>query len=480
MPGLLRVYIEESEGTAIFIDFMARNFSFDDLSKNTVRHYYIVYRFLSPHTASIACMCRNTHPRQKVLLKTSYFGYNECMNWVRRIFVYLLSITLLVSLLGIALATSIQIGLTHPSKIENWLNQSNLYTNLVSTITDQAQNAIENDVSGGASISKTTIQQAAQLAFPRSLMQQDVQIFLNSNYAWLEGKTPTPNFQIDLSGAKQQFATQVADSAVLAHLKGLPACTAAQTLALQSANPLLLSCLPNGVITQGAATQVSKQVASSGGFLSNPVITASTIGTKGQNSNEPYYEKLSKLPKVYRAIQDLPWILGIIAILSIVGIVFSSRSKRIGLRRVSITFLISGILLIADKLLTDAGFNRLKDKAFSNVNNHQIQQTLTTFAHYVEAELVKIDLWFGIVYLALAVILLGAVLFTRNRRPKSHEKVKPTATPAAPDTFGTHQPRRQPSPIHPDTDRIRSAHISRTSQNLKKRPNRRPPRGLIQ
>jgi len=404
------------------------------------------------------------------------------MNWVRRIFVYLLSIILLVSLFGIALATSIQVGFTHPSKIESWLDQSNLYTNLVSTITDQAQSAVENNVSGGASISKTVVKQAAQSAFPQSLMKQDVQTFLNSNYAWLKGKTATPNFSIDLSGAKQQFATTIANSSVVAHLTGLPACTAAQTLELKSANPLLLSCLPIGVTAQAAAAQVSQQVASNSGFLGNPVITASTIGTKGQSSNKPYYEKLSKLPKAYQALQDLPWILSVIAILSIVGIVFCSRSKRIGLRRVGITFLISGILLIADKLLTDAAFNKLKDQAFNSINNSQIQQTLTTFAHYVEAELVKIDLWFGIAYVILAIILFGALIFTRNRTPKSHGRAKPVATPTPTtrDTFGTHQPRRQPSSINPDANTIGSAHVPQTAQNLKKRSNRRPPPGLIQ
>jgi hypothetical protein len=401
------------------------------------------------------------------------------MNWVRRIFVYLLSIILLVSLFGIAQATSIQIGLTHPSKIESWLDQSSLYTNLVSTITDQAQTAVANNVSGGASISKTVVRQAAQSAFPQSLMQQDVQTFLNSNYAWLEGKTATPDFKIDLSGAKQQFATQVADSSVLAHFTDLPACTAAQTLELQSANPLLLSCLPSGVSPQTAAAQLSQQVASNSGFLSNPIVTASTIGTKGQSSNKPYYEKLSRLPKAYRAVQDLTWILSIVTILSIIGIIFCSRSKRIGLRRVSITLLISGVLLIADKLLTDTVFNKLKDRAFSSVNNGQIQQTLTIFAHHVEAELAKIDLWFGVVYVILAIILLGILIFTRNRAPKSNGRAKPTSTPITRDTFGTHQPRRQSSPINPDARTIGSAQVPSMTQNLKKRSNRRPPR-LIQ
>ncbi|HVA11202.1 MAG TPA: hypothetical protein VNG32_03460, partial [Candidatus Dormibacteraeota bacterium] len=157
------------------------------------------------------------------------------MKWVRRIFVFLFSIVLLVSLIGEALTISAQVSLAHPNKIEGWLDQSNLYSGISTTIANKAQNSIENNVTGGVSINKTVVQQAAQSAFPQSLLKQSVQTFLNSNYDWLEGKTAAPNFTIDLSGAKQAFATQVAETSVVAHLTGLPACSAAQTLQLKNA-----------------------------------------------------------------------------------------------------------------------------------------------------------------------------------------------------------------------------------------------------
>ncbi len=401
------------------------------------------------------------------------------MKWVRRILVYLLSIVLVVSLLGIALSTSIRLSLSHPSKIGGWLDQSNLYANLVTTITDQAQTAIENNVSGGASISKTVVRQAAQSAFPPSLLKQDTQTFINSNYAWLEGKIATPNFKVDLSSAKQKFATQVAESSVAAHFTSLPTCTAAQTLQLQSANPLLLSCRPLGISVQTAAAQISQQVASTGGFLSNPVITANTFGTKGQNGNRPYYEKLSKLPRAYQLTQKLPWILGIVALLSITGIIFWSRSKRVGLRRIAIAFLVGGFLLVADKVATDAAFNKLKDKALNGVNNHQVQQSLTSFVHYVEAALVKIDLWFGVVYITLAVICFAILLLTHNRRSKPGKGTAPTEL--GHDKYAGDTSPRQPdfNSMSPDAGTVNRAQAQTVHHNLKKRSGPRPPR-LIQ
>jgi hypothetical protein len=402
------------------------------------------------------------------------------MKWVRRTFVGLFSIILLVSLVGMALAISAQVSLTHPSKIEKWLNQSNLYTNLATTITSQAQNAIENNVTGGGSISKTVVQQAAQSVLPQSLLKQSVQTFLNSNYAWLEGKTATPNFKIDLSGVKQEFATKVADASVLAHLTGLSTCTPAQTLQLESANPLLLSCLPAGVNPQFETVQVSQQLANNSDFLSNPVITANTVSTKGLSENEPYYKKLSMLPKYYQLAQKLPWILGILTILSSIGIIFCARSKRLGLRRVGVMLLISGALLVADKFATDAAFNKLKNRVFSSVNNGQIQQSLTSLVHYIEVELAKINLWFGIIYIALAVILFIVLILTRNRKPglTKEAKVKPPTNNAP----AANRPQVQPSfdTINPNTTAVGTTQTPKTArQNLKKRSPPKPPR-LIQ
>jgi len=400
------------------------------------------------------------------------------MKWVRQAFVYLLSLILLGSLMGMALATSAQVSLTHPNKTEQWLSQSNLYPNLATIITNQAQTAIENNVTGGGSISKTVVQQAAQSAFPQSLLRQSVQTFLNSNYAWLEGKTKTPDFKIDLSGVKQEFASEVANTSVLAHLTGLPTCTVEQTSQLESANPLLLSCLPLGISAQSATFQVSQQLANNSAFLGNPVITASTVSTKGLSGGEPYYKKLSALPKYYQFAEKLPWILGIINILCIIGIIVCSRTKRLGLRRVAVLLLVSGALLVADKFATDALFNNLRNRIFSSVNNGQVQQSLTSFAHYVEAELVKVDLWFGIIYIALALLLLAGLILTRNRKPKSSKQAK--VKPQADNAFATSQPQEQPSL---NTIKSRTAAIGPTQAarpNLKKRPpSRRPPR-LIQ
>jgi hypothetical protein len=419
---------------------------------------------------------------QRDLTQIPDFVYNTYMKWLRRVFGYLCSLILLLSLVGIALAISAQVSLTHPNKIENWLSQSNLYTNLSTTITNQAQAAIENNITGGVSISKTVVQQAAQSALPQALLKQYVQEFLNSNYAWLEGKTATPNFRIDLSGAKQEFATKVTDTAVLSHLTNLSTCTPAQTLQLENANPLLLSCLPAGVSPQFETSQVAQQIEDSSAFLSNPVITAKIVSTKGLSEHEPYYKKLSMLPKDYRLALKLPWVLGILIIVSIVGIISCARSKRLGLRRIGIVTLISGVLLVAYKFTTDAIFNKYKGRMFNSVNNGQIQQSLTSFVHYIETELAKINLWFGIVYIVLAAIFLCILILPRNHGHTTRS-IGGTKETLQDNISATDRPKRQPSfdTITPNVATVNSRRVPKaTHQNLKKHPPSPKPPRLIQ
>jgi hypothetical protein len=339
------------------------------------------------------------------------------MLWLRKGFVHLLSLILLVSLIGGAVATSVDMSLTHPAKIENWLGQSNLYSHFLSNAINQAQkSAGGNDQSSTVSLSDTAVQQAAESAFPPSLLQQDVNTFLNSNYAWLQGKTTTPDFTIDLTSAKQNFAKQVGKY-VEVYSSQLPVCTTAQLIQLQnqSVDPLSATCRPANISPATLGAQATRQLSTSGSFLSNPVITANTFHPKDKGQGQPYYQKLSKLPKLYRLTTKLPLVFAGIGIVSIPGIIFIAPRKRKGLRRVGVVFLEAGIILVAIKFAADFGFTKVEHRIFNNSDIGQLQQSLTDFAHRVESSLVKTDMLFGIAYIVLALIAFGILIKTRQK-----------------------------------------------------------------
>jgi hypothetical protein len=355
------------------------------------------------------------------------FDYNKLMVWARKALASLLVLVLLASLLGTALSTSANSALVHQQKVETWLNQSNLYQRFLSNAITQAKtSAGSNQAQGSITLSDSAVQQAADSAFSIKLFQRSLNTFLNSNYAWLEGKSAQPNFTIDLTGAKQNFAAQIGQY-VQEHITSLPVCSAQQLAEIGSASnidPLKITCRPPTLDAQAEAALVTQRVNNSGGFLSNPVITANNINPNGGSSSQPYYQKFSRAPKFYQVAVKLPWIYAVLAVISALGVILLARRKRNGLRRVGGSLVTIGVILLIIKFLANRLFNHLEKHVFNQTSDGQLQQSLTHFLNQVEAQMSKIILWFGIGYIILAAIILILLVLTRRRHSK-HKASKP-------------------------------------------------------
>ncbi len=352
---------------------------------------------------------------------------------MRKFGVVVFSLVLLVSLLTLAFSISSNIAFTHPNRLEKWLNDSNLYGAFVENAIDQAEQTAGTDQSGGISLSDTAVKQAAESSFSSATLQKDISAFLNSNYAWLNGKTSKPNFSVDLSGAKQNFAQRVGDY-VKTYLATRPACTPAQAAQInpQTADPLTLSCLPPGVDPATVSTQVTEQIASSTEFLSNPVVTAANVNPNGSigTPEQPYYQKFSSLPSAYRKATKIPWVAGALVIVSLLAVIFIAPRKRKGLKAVTVTLALAGLVMVFTKFVSDQAFHSLEKHAFNASTVGELQKALTVFLRHAEDQLVKVDLWFGIGYLLLALVLLAILITTRQRGLRIPKRLQ-AAIPAA-------------------------------------------------
>lgn len=363
------------------------------------------------------------------------------MNLVRKGIVHLLSLVLMVSLIGGAAAVSVDIAFGQPAKVEAWLDQSNIYSSFVNNAIKQANTSANGGGQGGGiSLNDVAVQQAANSAFSPALLRQDVNSVINSNYDWLEGKTATPDFKVDLSAAKTSFAQQVGQY-VEARLASLPVCTTAQLpLAEQQLNsdPLSLTCRPAPLSPATEGASVTQQLSNSGDFLGNPVITADTISPNGNNnSNQPYYKKLSAAPRLYRLATSAPLVLGALAVLTAAGVLFIAPSKRRGLRRIAWVLLEAGILLTIMKFATDFAFKKAEDQIFNKASVGALQQSLTDFAHRAESQLVSVNLYAGIAFLVLAVAIFTYLIISHGRQPRAGTKTPapgPKKPDASPDT----------------------------------------------
>ncbi|MGH7193260.1 MAG: hypothetical protein ACREJM_06955 [Candidatus Saccharimonadales bacterium] len=341
------------------------------------------------------------------------------MIWVRKGVVLLLSLILLASLLGTAFFISFNQTPGNPKKVETYLAQSNIYDHFVAYVADQASKSEGGNQSAGTvSLNDTAVRAFAKTSFPSQLMQRGVNAFIDANYAWLDGKTKLPDFKFDLSAQKVDFAKRVGQY-VKTYTAGLPVCTTVAAAQQQiNKDPLAATCRPKSIAPVEVGAQVTKRLSTTGDFLSDPVITAASVNPKGNLQSRPYYTKLSKLPKAYRIAKKLPYVFGVLAFLSMLGIVFIAVTKRRGLRRVGEVLGIAGVLLIAVKFTADATVKKVEDHVFNSAGIGPLQQSLSDFGRRIESSMVRTDLWFGIAFLVLGLIILGVLLRTRTRKPK--------------------------------------------------------------
>lgn len=354
------------------------------------------------------------------------------MNWARRLLVPVLFVVLLAGVYS----AGINSAFSKPDKLKAWLHDSKFYDRFADYVVERASKVTPNPQTAAQVASDPEVVQAAKAAFPPQLLENSVNQFLDANYAWLQGKTDRPIFTIDLTGAKNSFALQLGQYAGK-RFASLPVCTPAELAQFQNPqniNYLLITCRPAGLPANAVAEQVTQQTLVSDAFLKNANVTPETIGetvrqgalqSQGLQPTKPYYQTASLAPAAYRLAQVLPWIAGIVALLTGAGIVWLSASRGSGLRLIAIIAGAAGLVLPISKLVADVAFNRFEQVITGTTNGGQLQQSLLTVAHQAENEIVKFDLWFALVFLALAA---GTFIYLKLSKPV------PIAAPTDPPT----------------------------------------------
>jgi hypothetical protein len=343
------------------------------------------------------------------------------MIWFKRVLVGLLTAVLLLSLISLAFAVSARETLANPNKVSGWLDQSGLYGYINNQIINQAQRAISN--SAQSSQLNPVISSNINLVLPDTTLNKDINSIVVNNYAWLEGKSSTPDFMIDLTGAKQSFATNMG-AYVQTRLVGLPQCSISQSLqAAQTNNPYALTCRPIGVDPASIGAQVTSQIESSGTLLGNPVITASTISPNNDNTGVPYYQKFSKAPTIYQWSLRSSWLIGLLSVICALCTVFLSPHKRKGVRKIGVALLLSGLYLLIIKFASDALTRDVDHYISGSSSLGSLQYIVVGFINRVETAVVKVDYWFAILYLLLALLIFVSlfVLHKRSSKVLSHK-----------------------------------------------------------
>lgn len=394
MAFLNGVDVHKSNCLVVLVHFVAGDFTLDDFGEDTVLHALII-------------------PRVVITLKRKY---NKRMNFLKKVLYQLTGalFKLLLVLVPIIFAVSVVFG--SPKHVETALKESRVYDQIVGVIIDNSKTETT-DATTKDVLAQPEIQATAEKAFNPTVLQGASESFIQGIYGWLQGKTTEPQFTIDLTAPKATLIQGVTDYAKK-RADSLPVCTL-QQLRLLNPNMDLLSlpCRPPGTNTQQVADQFSKQFQDGADFLDNPVITNDTL-TKN-NNGESIGDKLSSLPKAYKATQTGKWVLFALTMFLGALLVFGRRNKQAGAKHVAWAMIGVATFLIISEILYWFMF----DKANQTKPGDTATQTMIIDGSKVLIhDFNQVLLWFTAAYV---VIGAGLLILLRTVFAPDHKATDP-------------------------------------------------------
>lgn len=338
------------------------------------------------------------------------------MQFLRKFLLVL--ITPLFSLL--LFATAFNMGLlrtvNQPANVKKIIADSGVYDTAVNGLLEQAKQ-ISDKGDGSVSLNNPIIHSAANTTFTPQFLQTNTETVLDSVYAWLNGKTPQPDFKIDLTDPKNQFAAAVAKS-VETRAASLPACTATNTPS--DFDGLTAKCLPAGLTPAAAGNEVQANIVGGKGFLDHPVINANSV--KSSNSKRSIFtDQLKDVPKQYQRVKKVPLVLSILTLLVAVAIVFLSSSRRKGLRHVGVSLLVIGGFMLAFAWALNWGVSK-KAVPKITLNNAVVQKDIRNLVTDVSQKIDQNYWFFGGLYAGLGVLAIGSAMAWGGKGPSKKDE----------------------------------------------------------
>jgi len=363
---------------------------------------------------------------------------------IKRLLIHLLGYCFRISVLIFAIACTLVLVFGSPQYIKQALKESQIYSTFVDAFAQQAQKTTaQSSNQGGQAVNQLDITNAAKEALTPATIQSSVEQFVDGTYHWLEGKTPAPDFRIDLQPATQIFVTKLTDES-MRRIKSRPVCTRTQLLQLdpRTINVSNLECLPPGIDLTAAQEQTTAKIVADNEFLRNPVLTASNFSKDAQGQTP--FQKIPDAPKIYHWLILSPWIFGLLAVFFGTGIFLGRRDWRRALRGIAASVIGAGVLLL---IIGGSGMyisaNAVKPqgvlgKLTTNPFQHVIIQFFSSLSHIITHRLFI----FGGTYTLLGIVVL---LVIRRAKPPDPINYPIPPPPGLDTTLFANVPKSSPN-----------------------------------
>lgn len=343
-----------------------------------------------------------------------------------------------VLLVVFALFASTYMVLDKPLTLKNALMTSGVYDVVVEKTLEQKNQ----ELSAALPLDNPEVRQALKDAFPVSYLQSTAEHNIDATYDWVHGTTQKPDYRVDVSQPKETFAANLARLAET-RMNSLPACTKMVEMPVTATDVLEMTCLPPGVPPSLIAANVREQATESK-LLDD--IAAATAAVKGKGG-QSLADRMGFIPKAYGYYIISLYVIPVVLVLSALGVLYWSMSRRLGLRRVGGILLATGFISIGLAILIAwlLGFGA-RSLGNSDASWLALQSRLLEAAHLIGAQLRNWLIGIGAGYVVAGIAVLVLFKFKNRQNAEQNEDLNKSLgyssdIPSAGTTFGPKAPQ---------------------------------------
>lgn len=322
------------------------------------------------------------------------------------------AVTLLVlTLFGLGLVWSIHQTFGTARSVEQALAKSGIYQSIVADVLHSKQGSSSS--STPIPIDQPQVRQVIESAFPPRFLQSQTEQVINAVYAWLNGKSPSLQFTVDLSAAKLNLADGI-EQYTIARLTTLPICPANE-IPSGDINPFSITCVAGGINIHAVAVK-EREAILNGDFLKNSTISANTIRN---NDGKPLSQELQAAPTAYRRAKLGLYANALLALALAILVVFMSTTWRPGLHKVSTILIIIGTVSASLGWISSFAIHHALLKIASiQATDKAIQQQVFNIAQSLVDSLRVWWITYGVTLLVLGIATLVALHLTATKQAK--------------------------------------------------------------
>lgn len=215
------------------------------------------------------------------------------------------------------------------------VNEAKVYEEISTFVIKKVSDENDND-----KILKKTLEQTLS---PKS-MDELISPAIDNAYLWLEGESQQPNLDIDVSKLEKSFVSTYTKN-LQAQAKKLPDCAFGEIP--DTTNISKITCIPAGLDINQLINDTVKQSTETSDLFGDETTSDGSLDSQEVEDlgfSTPANETAPKeIPQAYQvAKKSLPFVVGI-GLLCLLGVVFLSKTKLHGLRKIGVVFLINGV-----------------------------------------------------------------------------------------------------------------------------------------